>query len=152
MDNLKTIKEIIIDLLKRMNFDGKVDVDISDENNILANIQTEQANFLIGQSGANLDALQHIIRIIINKKSNEFVHFILDVNNYRKYRIELLKELAENVAKQVLTEKVAVTLRPMTAYDRRIVHLALANNSQIVTESIGNGTERKITIKSLLTE
>jgi len=152
MDNLKTIKETIIDLLKRMNFDGKVDVDISDENNILANIQTEQANFLIGQSGANLDALQHIIRIIINKKSNEFVHFILDVNNYRKYRIELLKELAENVAKQVLTEKVAVTLRPMTAYDRRIVHLALANNSQIVTESIGNGTERKITIKSLLTE
>ncbi len=152
MDNLKTIKETIIDLLKRMNFDGKVDVDISDENNILANIQTEQANFLIGQSGANLDALQHIIRIIINKKSGEFVHFILDVNNYRKYKIELLKELAENVAKQVLTEKVAVTLRPMTAYDRRIVHLALANNSQIVTESIGNGTERKITIKSLLTE
>lgn len=152
MDDLKIIEETIVDLLKKMAFEGKVEVNASDEDNILANIQTEQAGFLIGQAGANLDALQHIIRIIINKKSGQFVHFILDVNDYRKYRIELLKELAKNVAKQVLLEKVAITLRPMSAYDRRVIHLTLANNSEIATESIGDGLERKIVIKSLSTE
>jgi len=152
MENLKIIEETISDLLKRMSFDGKVEVSVSNENNILANIQTEQAGFLIGQAGANLDALQHIARIIINKKNEQFIHFILDVNNYRKYKMELLKELAENVAEQALLEKVAITLRPMSAYDRRIIHLTLADNSKITTESIGEGAERKIIIKSLSIE
>lgn len=152
MENLKIIEETISDLLKRMSFDGKVEVSVSNENNILANIQTEQAGFLIGQAGANLDALQHIARIIINKKNEQFVHFILDVNNYRKYKMDLLKELAENVAEQASLEKVAITLRPMSAYDRRIIHLTLADNSKITTESIGEGAERKIIIKSLSIE
>lgn len=148
----ETIKEAIVDLLNKMDFEGEVEIDASDENNILANIKTEQAGFLIGQSGVNLEALQHLIRMIINKKNDQLVHFVLDVNNYKKYRIELLKELAGNVAKQVLSEKVAVTLRPMPAYDRRVIHLALADNSQITTESIGDGAERKVIIKSLSTK
>jgi spoIIIJ-associated protein len=145
----ETIKETIIDLLNKMNFKGEVEVDASDKNNILANVRTEQAGFLIGQSGVNLEALQHLIRMIINRKSNQLVYFVLDVNNYKKYRIELLRELAKDVAKQVLSEKVAVTLRPMSAYDRRVIHLALAGDSQITTESVGDGTERKVIIKSL---
>ncbi len=130
-----------------MNFSGSVFIDDFDEDNVIANIQTDQAGFLIGQSGASLDALQCISRTLVNKKTNESVKFILDINDYRKNKIDLLKNLAKDIAKQVLSKRVAVTLQPMPAYERRIIHLALINDSQIDTESIGYEPERRITVR-----
>jgi len=147
MDKENIIRETIKELLEVMHFDGQVAVDNPEPDNILANIQTEQAGFLIGQAGANLDALQHIIRILVNKKNQEPIPFILDVNNYRKHRIELLRDLAKNMANQALSEKVSLTLQPMSAYERRIIHLALINQSEISTESVGQEPERRIVIK-----
>ncbi|MFH0805595.1 MAG: R3H domain-containing nucleic acid-binding protein [Patescibacteria group bacterium] len=149
MNKVNIIKETIKELLEAMKFDGQVVVDNSENDNILANIQTEQAGFLIGQAGANLDALQHLTRILVNKKNEEPIPFVLDVNDYRKHRIELLKDLAKNIAQQALTEKVSLTLQPMSAYERRIIHLALIDYSQISTESIGYEPERRIVIKPI---
>ncbi len=147
MDKKNIIKETITELLKFMNFSGSVFIDDFDEDNVIANIQTDQAGFLIGQSGASLDALQCISRTLVNKKTNESVKFILDINDYRKNKIDLLKNLAKDIAKQVLSKRVAVTLQPMPAYERRIIHLALINDSQIDTESIGYEPERRITVR-----
>ena len=149
MDKIKIIKKTIKELLEVMRFDGQVVVDEPETNNILANIQTEEANFLIGQAGANLDALQHLSRILVNKRNEEPIPFILDVNNYRKHRIELLKDLAKNIAQQALTEKVSLTLQPMSAYERRVIHLALIDQSQISTESVGQEPERRIVIRPI---
>jgi len=149
MDKIKIIKKTVKELLEAMCFDGDVVVDDLQSDSILVNVQTEQAGFLIGQAGANLDALQHIARILVNKKNQEPVPFILDVNNYRKHRIELLKDLAENMAKQALTEKVALTLQPMSAYERRVIHLALVDKPEVSTESIGQDLERRIVIKPI---
>jgi len=149
MDKIEVIKNTIKELLEAMKFDGQVVIDNLETDNILANIQTEQAGFLIGQAGVNLDALQHISRILVNKKNEEPIPFILDVNNYRKHRIELLKDLAKNMAQQALTEKVSLTLQPMSAYERRVIHLALVDHSQISTESIGHESERRIVIKPI---
>ena len=140
---LFTIKE----LLEAMKFDGNIAVDNPQSDSVLVNVQTEQAGFLIGQAGANLDALQHIARILVNKKNEEPVPFVLDVNNYRKHRIDLLKDLAENMARQALTEKVALTLQPMSAYERRVIHLALVDKPEVSTESVGSDLERRIVIK-----
>jgi spoIIIJ-associated protein len=147
MDKTNIIKNTIKELLKVMNFDGEVVINNFQSDNILVNIQTEQAGFLIGQAGANLDALQHIARILVNKKNEQPIPFVLDVNNYRKHRIELLKDLAKNIARQALSEKVALTLQPMPAYERRIIHLALVEEPQVSTESIGQDSERRIVIR-----
>lgn len=147
MDKKDIIKETITELLKLMNFNGSVFIDNFDEDNVIANIQTDQAGFLIGQSGASLDALQCIARTLVNKKTNESVKFILDVNDYRRNKIDLLKNLAKDIAERVLSKRVAITLQPMPAYERRIIHLTLINDSQINTESVGYEPERKIIVK-----
>lgn len=149
LDKLSIIKETITELLKTMDFIGQVVIDDSDKENILANIQTEQAGFLIGQAGANLDALQHLVRVLISKKTGQPIQFILDVNNYRKHRVELLQELAKNIAKQAMTERITLTLQPMPAYERRIIHLALTGYPQINTESIGQEPRRRVIVKPL---
>ncbi|MBU1291932.1 KH domain-containing protein [Patescibacteria group bacterium] len=149
MDKTKIIENTIKELLEAMKFNGQVVVDEPEIDNILVNIQTEEAGFLIGQDGANLDALQHLSRILVNKKNKESIPFVLDVNDYRKHRIELLKDLAKNIAQQALTEKVSLTLQPMSAYERRVIHLALINQSQISTESIGQEPERRIVVRPI---
>jgi len=148
--NTDIIKQIITDLLEKMGFQGKVEIDAADQNNLVANIQTEEAGFLIGQAGANLQALQHLSRVLVSKKLAQPVQFIVDVNHYRQHRIELLKELANNIANQALTEQAPQALQPMSAYERRVVHLALAENPQIETESIGQEPSRKVMIKPKL--
>lgn len=144
------IKQTITELLEKMGFQGKVEVDASDANNIIANIQTDEANFLIGQAGANLQAFQHLSRVLVSKKSTDSIQFIVDVNHYRQHRIELLKELANNIANQVLIEQIPQALQPMPAYERRIIHLALAEQPQIETESIGQEPKRRVVIKPKL--
>ena len=152
MKEAEIIKETIDRLLKTMDFQGRVDVDCSDKDSILANIQTEQGGFLIGQAGVNLDALQHLARILVSKENGQPVHFILDVNNYRKHRLELLRELAKDIAKQALLKKVSLVLHPMPAYERRIIHLALADEPDISTQSTGEEPKRRIIIKPVETK
>ncbi len=150
MKEAEIIKETISQLLKLIDFQGGVDIDYSDENNILVNIQTEQAGFLIGQAGANLNALQHLARILVSKKNGQPIRFILDVNNYRKHRLELLRELAKDIAKQALSKKVSLVLHPMPAYERRIIHLALADEPEINTQSTGQEPRRRIVVKPVM--
>jgi len=150
MEEAEIIKETIGQLLKLIDFQGGVDVDYSDEDNILVNIQTEQAGFLIGQAGANLNALQHLARILVSKKNGQPIRFILDVNDYRKHRLELLRELAKDIAKQALSKKVSLVLHPMPAYERRIIHLSLADEPEINTQSTGQEPRRRIVVKPVI--
>lgn len=146
MEEKNAIKETISELLGKMNIPGEVSVE-SLEDDIIANIRTEEAGFLIGQSGKNLEAFQYLARAMVNKKNENQAHFIIDVNNYRRSKIESLKELAKNIAKQTLMERVSITLRPMPAFERRVIHLALFNHPNIKTESIGDGVERRIVVR-----
>ena len=149
MDKNNIIKETILELLKSMHFEGDIFIDDFDRDNTIVNIQTNQAGFLIGQAGANLEALQCIARTLVNKRSNESVKFILDINDYRKNKIDLLKSLAKDIAKQALSKRVTVTLQPMPAYERRIVHMALVEDSEINTESVGYEPERRIIVRPI---
>lgn len=149
MTNTNIVKETVEELLRKMSFEGRVDVDFYDKENTIANIQTEQAGYLIGQSGANLDALQCLARTMVNKKNEGPIYFILDVNNYRKSRIDFLKNLARDIAEQTLSNRVSVTLRPLPAYERRIIHIALKENPEISAESIGEEPQRRIVVRPI---
>ena len=143
----ETIKQTITDLLKAMDLEAAVDIDASDQRNIVVNIETQEAGFLIGQGGDNLKSLQHLARILVNKKLGFPAQFVLDINNYQKQRISFLKEMACQTANQVLNEKAPLFLQPMSSYERRIIHLALADYPEIETESAGQEPDRRITIK-----
>ncbi|GBE16973.1 R3H domain protein [bacterium BMS3Abin15] len=155
----EVIKKITKELLKKMGFDVEVEIkeNISEqgavekegrENNLVCNISvSDNSNFIIGQHGINLQALQHIIRLVVRKETEERVNFMVDVNSYRQQKSQAIIEQANSIAKQAINEKKAVVMRPMSAYERRIVHMELAENDKVVTESIGEGEGRKIVIK-----
>jgi spoIIIJ-associated protein len=152
-ENIEMIKKLTEETLKKMTFD---DFTLSvreetglDGENLIINIETSDSDLLIGQYGANLRSLQHILRAMARKKNNERLHFSIDANNYRKQKISSLEELAQNLAQQAILEKRSIFLRPMSAYERRVVHLTLSENHQVKTESVGEGEERKVVIRPI---
>lgn len=147
----KIIEAVAKDITKMMGFDCTVSVDeMEDENgtNIICNITTKSdSNFLIGQNGDNLQALQHLVRLVVRNQSDEMVKFTVDVNSYKKEKNDSIVYLAKDMAKKAIDERKAVVLRPMSAYERRLVHMELSENKKVITESLGEGEDRKIVIK-----
>lgn len=149
IQNEEVIKKTIEDLLEKMGFSVEITLEKNgeEEKDIICNIKTEESSFLIGQYGTNLQALQHIARVLVRKLTDEKVNFTLDVNEYKKNKNISIIALARSSAQQALQEKRAVVLRPMSPYERRLVHMELSKSSDVVTESIGEGEDRKIVVK-----
>lgn len=102
---------------------------------------------LIGERGSNLGAIEHIVKKIIRKKYGEEQKFTLDINDYRMRRLDDLKQDVKTAAKEVRLYGKQVPLRPMSSFERRIVHLLLAEYPDIATESIGREPGRMVVIK-----
>lgn len=102
---------------------------------------------LIGERGNNLGAIEHIVKKIIRKKHGEEHKFTLDINDYRMRRLDDLKQDVKVAAKEVRLYGRQVPLRPMSSFERRIVHLLLAEYPDIATESIGREPSRMVVIK-----
>lgn len=105
------------------------------------------AGQLIGNKGANIVYLEHIIKIMVKRKIADGEPFVLDINDYRKSKESFLKEIARMAAQKVVLSGKEEALPPMTAYERRIIHLELSMRPDVVTESLGEGTERHLVIK-----
>jgi spoIIIJ-associated protein len=103
---------------------------------------------LIGRGGENLVALQQIVSAITSKKVGRSVHVPVDIEGYRRRREEQLREMAGRVASRVRASGQAVTLEPMLAYERRIVHLAVQGQQGLRTESVGVEPNRRVVISS----
>lgn len=147
------IEALIKETIEKMGFSCQ-EIEINQQRNqeeetFILNIKTPDSSFLIGQYGANLQALQHIIRVLVREKLEERTRFILDINSYRKEKNETVIRLAKEIAEQAMREKRAIVMRPMSPFERRLVHMEFSGNDQVQTESIGEGAERKIVIKPL---
>lgn len=143
------LNQAVKELLTKMDFVGQVEVDDTQPEFLMVKIESEEAGLLIGQGGENLAALQHLARALVNKKFGlePPPRFIIDINSYRVHRLELLKEMARSWARQVIKEKQAKILEPMSAYERRVIHLALSGLKEVETESQGEGLARRVVIK-----
>ena len=117
-----------------------------EESNILVNINGDNINYLIGYRGETTNALQNIISIIANKNLSSKVRIFLDVGGYKEKRTKTLQELAEKVAKTVIRTGKSITLEPMTAYERKIIHTELQDNSKVKTFSKGEEPYRRLVI------
>ncbi|MEK7560933.1 MAG: R3H domain-containing nucleic acid-binding protein [Patescibacteria group bacterium] len=106
-----------------------------------------EANMLIGERGANLAALEHVVKKILRHRNGPELTFTLDINNYRRERLEDLKQDVKTAAKEVRLYNKRVPLRSMSAFERRVVHLLLAEYPDIATESTGEEPNRRVVIK-----
>ncbi len=118
------------------------------------NIKLDEPQILIGQQGQTLLEIQRLLRMVLNKKlhtplgTSKIFYLNLDINEYKKKKIEYLKDLAKSLADQVSSTKEEKALLPMSAYERRIVHSELSQRTDVIAESQGDGFDRHIVIKA----
>ena len=128
-------------LEKEMNY--KTDIKDFD---IYVNIDGENLNYLIGYRGENINAIQTILSSIANKRSTAKIRVYLDIAGYREKRIKTLEDLAEKIERTVIRTRKSVTLEPMSAYERKIIHTKLQNSDKVKTFSKGEEPYRKVVI------
>jgi len=113
---------------------------------IAFDIKGDDLGILIGRRGQTLSCLQYIVRLIVGHQTEAWVPIIIDVEGYKQRRYEAVQALAWRIAEQVKAEGEPFTLEPMSAYERRIIHLTLAEHPDVTTQSIGEGEARKVVI------
>jgi spoIIIJ-associated protein len=105
-----------------------------------------EAGSLIGRRGETLAALQRIVRLITGNRLTGRANLVVDVEGYKRQREEKLRRLADRMAGRAADSGRTVSLEPMSAYERRIIHIALRDRSDVRTESVGEGYRRRVTI------
>ncbi len=148
-------KDIVRELLERLNIEADVvavdnpsvmPVGADDPPTVFIDINGRDLGLLIGRRGENLQQLQYVVNLLMNKGTEEWVRVILDVEGYRIRREESLIGLAERIARQVARNGRPISLEPMPPNERRIVHLTLQENGSVSTESSGSGDMRRVTV------
>ena len=146
MKPLENAKIFLSGLLERIGVSGFVDGEVTEEGTVALNITGENMGVVIGRRGDTLDALQYITYIVVNRTEKEHVRVTVDTENYRKKREESLEALARKVAGRVLKYKKNVTLEPMNANERRVIHSTLQGMRGITTYSMGNEPNRRVVV------
>jgi spoIIIJ-associated protein len=150
-------RRILEDLLERMDIHGYVTAVRSTvpgqrgepEDTITLHVEgadEEAMGLLIGRRGETLRSLQFMVNLLVSRKVQKWPQIVVDVGNYRQRRQESLEGLARRMAERVRQSGRPLTLEPMGAYERRIVHLALRSDPTVFTESTGEGENRKVVI------
>lgn len=117
------------------------------EDPILIDVDGEDLGALIGQQGSTLQALQYITRLIVSRQTHEWTNVVIDVGGYRQRRERSLVELAKRMADRVRQSDRPISLEPMPANERRIIHIVLRDDPDVTTRSVGQGESRKVTIR-----
>lgn len=121
----------------------------TEDSNILVNIDGMKSGVLIGYRGETLNAMQTLLTSIANKNNDNRVKVYLNIDNYKVKREKALEELAVKISKTVLKNGKPITLEPMNAYERKIIHSKLQDNKNIRTHSIGEEPNRRIVIEKV---
>lgn len=142
------IKNELEKIIGAMGFPVSVEMDANYLDSIPRfNIVTQDASFLIGGGGQTIFFLEHIAKKIAQKKVPECGNFVIDINDYRLRRLEELREEVRKIAKRVRLYRKEIRLKPMSSFERKVIHMTLAEHPDIVTESVGEDPERKVVIK-----
>jgi len=144
-DVVKVVTEILDALLGLLGVTGKVEV-LSDEIPLALDIKGDDLGILIGRRGQTLACLEYITKLIVVRRLKAWLPLTVDVAGYKERRRDSLQRLALYLAEQVKSRRRAITMEPMPADERRIVHLTLADNPDVTTQSIGEGESRKVVI------
>ena len=143
------LSDVLDNLLGMLLLEGSYEIEEGEEG-FFVSIDTKDAGRLISARGESLEGLQLLVNQIMSRKLEEkqFKRVILDVSGWRKQKEDELKAMAEDLGKQVLETGKDFELEPMSAWQRRIVHMVTAEMKGLSSESVGEGRDRHIVIKS----
>ncbi len=138
-------RDVLQHIIDCISTDATISIE-RNEDKILLRVKGDNPALLIGKHGQTLEAIQYLVEKIVNKNSEQRVRIQIDVEGYLEKRQASLQELVGRLAKKAKQTGKPVTIGQMNAYDRRIVHLALKDDSEVRTKSIGNGYIKKLMI------
>ena len=140
-------REFLEKVFDKMNMDVTIDMKYNEEEkSVSINLIGGDMGVLIGKRGQTLDSLQHMVSLVINKHSEDYLRVKLDTENYRERRKETLENLAKNIAYKVKRTRRPVSLEPMNPYERRIIHATLQDDRYVVTKSEGEEPFRHVIV------
>jgi len=142
----KKIEKTLKEFFKKSSFDVDCKIGEFKDNNLNIDLKTDEAEVLIGPEGKTLYAFQVILGRIMRKQLEDHIYLDIDINDYKKNKVKYLEEMAKNIADKVALNHQPETLAVMTSYERRIIHMALAERTDIKTESTGPDSERRVVI------
>ncbi len=151
-DEAEVAKQVLETLLDKMDVTAAVEIaltppdDLTGRQITVLNITGDDLGLLIGARGETLDSLQHLARLMVGHQIRQRAFFVIDVDGYREQREQALARMAERMARKAVDRGTPVTLEPMPAYERRIIHMTLREDPQVRTESAGEGDRRKVRI------
>ena len=138
-------KSFLRGLLDHIGVDCVIDAEPTADG-INLNITGDNMGVVIGRRGDTLDALQYITSVVVNRDAKDHIRVTVDTEGYRKKREESLESLAQKVAARVMKYKKNVTLEPMNANERRVIHSALQDIKGITTYSLGSEPNRRVIV------
>ena len=141
--------EVVTKLLRAMNAETTATLRSAEDPKTggpVIDIQGDDSGLLIGRRGETLRSLQFLVNLMVNKDTASPTRVVLDVEKYKERRYKALEEMALRVAEKVAATGRPITLEPMAPAERRVVHLALADHPRVTTESLGEGSDRRVTI------
>lgn len=144
-DPSSTPRGILKTILDEMGIEAEITSEVSD-GNVYLTVSTPNPGLLIGRRGRTLNAIQHIINCIVNRSSLVKRRVIVDAEQYRERREEILVNLAQKLASRAKSTGSEVVVEPMNPQDRRVIHLALQDDQQVTTFSRGEGSFRSVVI------
>ena len=151
-ETVRVTHETVSELLERMGLKAEVQARWGDASTptgirpLLVDVHGKDLSILIGRRAETLSALQYIARLIVGKELHKPVAVVIDVEGYRARREQQLRRLAQRMAQQTIERGRTMSLEPMPANERRIIHIELRDHPQVYTESVGERDKRKVTI------
>lgn len=141
-------RKVVLDLMERMGISAQVRVETIDQ---ATNVRIDSAGsdgLLIGRRGDTLSAIQHLVTRMVNKDNPRRVQVVVDVGGYKKRRESQLENLAKSLASRVESTGQQVLTEPLSAAERRVIHITLSDNPAVRTETLGDGLMKKVAVVS----
>jgi spoIIIJ-associated protein len=148
-DVLDSASEVLNNLVSHMDVDVVVNLKEADNQETggpVFEIEGDDSGLIIGRKGETLRSLQFLTRFIVGRQTGERANLTVDVEGYDERRKQSLSNLANRVAERVVKTGRSIELEPMSARERRLVHVALSENSSVYTESSGDGRDRRVVV------
>lgn len=140
-------EDFLTGLFRHMEVEADIRSEYNEEENLISvELSGSRVGILIGRRGETLDAIQHLTNYVINNGADDRTRVNIDAENYRAKRADALTKLAQKVAAKVIRYRRSVTLEPMNAYERHVIHTALQDYENVTTYSTGTEPNRRVVV------
>lgn len=147
LNKTEIVKKCAEDLLSALRIDAQVEVVETEEQVVSVNVSTEESGLLIGFHGETLSSFQLILGLMVFKKLGTWEKVVVEIGDYRAKRAEQLTAMADAYANQAISTGQPVYLPPLPPSERRVVHMALQERTDVETISEGEGNQRRVVVK-----